>query len=94
MIEYDPMLITYVEILKYWMGKVSPYYNGKRQYRSAVFYNSPEQERLARDAVGVFSERAKGSDQKVYIDIEPVSAFYKAEEYHQNFMAKRMGVKY
>ena len=32
----------------------------------------------------------KGGQRKVYVDIEPVSAFYRGEEYHQDFLDKQM----
>ncbi len=57
------------------------------QYRSAVFYENPEQQRVLTayirqlDASGVYAE-------PIVTAVEPVQAFYPAEEYHQNFAAR------
>lgn len=87
LIEFDPTVITYEEILDHWSDMHAPFYPSKCQYRSAIFYSSEEQ----RDAANSKVEKlGKGGQRKVYVDIEPVSAFYRAEEYHQDFLAKQM----
>ena len=58
------------------------------QYRSAIFFNSPEQERLARES----KEKLQASGRfrrPIVTEITPASAFYRAEEYHQKYLAKR-----
>ena len=58
------------------------------QYRSAIFYHSPEQEAAAvaskqrMDAAGRFRR-------PIVTEITPASAFYVAEEYHQQYLEKR-----
>jgi peptide methionine sulfoxide reductase MsrA len=65
-----------------------PYAYGKRQYRSAVFYLDDEQGETARELVKRIEKRARGRE--VYIDVEKVTKFYRAEEYHQDFLDKDM----
>ena len=62
----------------------------KCQYRSAIFYCNEDQRNAALKKIEEFS---KGGERKVYVDVEPVSAFYKGEEYHQNFLEKQMSAR-
>ena len=56
------------------------------QYRSAIFYHSPEQQKLA----AVSKERAQAQfPQPIVTQIVPAPEFYRAEEYHQQYLAKR-----
>lgn len=58
------------------------------QYRSAIFFHSPEQERQARAS----REKMQASGKfrrPVVTEITPASTFYPAEEYHQKYLAKR-----
>jgi len=89
LIEYDPVLISFSDILAHWKRSARGYPGIKRQYRAAVFYTSPEQESIAKEVVETMKKENGGKD--VYIDVEPINPFYKAEEYHQHFMAKRYG---
>lgn len=86
LVEFDPSMITYEKILDEWSAQHYPYYPSGTQYRSAIFYNSEEQ-RVA--AVEKVDEMKSETDKTVYVDIEPASAFYRAEEYHQDFLNKQ-----
>ena len=87
MIEFDPNIISYEEILDEWSDQHAPYYPSKCQYKSGVWYTSDEQRIAAEKKV---EELSKGGQRKVYVDIEPVKAFYEGEEYHQNFLDKQV----
>ena len=87
LIEFDPTVITYEDILDKWAATHAPFYPSKCQYRSAIFYSNGTQRDAAKSKV---EELGNGGRRKVYVDIEPVSAFYRAEEYHQDFMDKQM----
>ena len=65
----------------------APFYPSKCQYRSAIFYCNEEQRETANQKI---QELGKNGTRKVYVDLEPVSSFYRAEEYHQNFLEKQM----
>jgi peptide-methionine (S)-S-oxide reductase len=60
------------------------------QYRSVIFFHSPEQERVAREVL----QRAQPRFNKpIVTQVEPAQTFYKAEDYHQQYLAKR-GLKH
>lgn len=89
-ITYDPAVITYEELLEiFWKthDPTTPNRQGNDvgpQYRSVVFYHSDEQRKTAEsykvqlDGSGVFKNR-------IVTEISPFSAFYPAEDYHQNY---------
>merc|ERR1711862_988567 len=83
LIEYDPSSVTYTDLIKLWADSHAPYYPSKCQYRSAIFYLNDEQKDIATKIVRGIEEK---KNVKVYTDIEPVSPFYRAEEYHQDFL--------
>ena len=87
MIEFDPAIISYEEILEDWADQHAPYYPSKCQYKSGVWFTSDEQRIAAEKKI---EELSKGGQRKVYVDIEPVKAFYRGEEYHQNFLEKQV----
>jgi len=57
------------------------------QYRSAIFYHTPEQEQQARDSKAQL-EASGTHDKPVVTQIEPATTFYAAEEYHQRYFEK------
>ncbi len=92
-IQYDADKITYKELLSVFWKHIDPTDPGGQfvdrgaQYRSAVFYHSTAQQQLAEeskkelDSSGVF-------DKPIVTEIFPFTAFYKAEEYHQDYYKK------
>uniref|UniRef100_A0A7S2EM11 peptide-methionine (S)-S-oxide reductase n=1 Tax=Trieres chinensis TaxID=1514140 RepID=A0A7S2EM11_TRICV len=82
LIEYDPSLVTFRDLLVEWANMHNPRSKRKTQYRSAIFYADDGQKRAALEAV-------KGLGRSVCTAVEPVGPFYRAEEYHQNFLARR-----
>ena len=81
LVEYDPTYLSYEDILKKWRTLGEPYPN-KRQYRSAIFTLKEEQDKIAKEFVA-------GMKHGKYVDVEPVTKFYRAEEYHQHFLGRR-----
>ncbi len=89
-ITYDPQKISFEELLEVFWKTHNPTTLNRQgadvgtQYRSAVFYHTDEQKRLAEeykhklDASGAFPNR-------IVTEITPFSVFYKAEDYHQNY---------
>jgi peptide-methionine (S)-S-oxide reductase len=56
------------------------------QYRSAVFFHSPEQQRVAQDKIrGLEAERVY--DDPIVTQVVPAGDFYVAEDYHQEYYA-------
>jgi peptide-methionine (S)-S-oxide reductase len=63
------------------------------QYRSAIYYHSPEQERTARAAIAEI-ERAGVFDAPIVTEVAPFTVFYPAEEYHQDYFRRNPGQGY
>jgi len=82
LVEFDPTVISYEDVLEHWKGMASPYPASKRQYRTAVWYLNDDQRQVAEEFV------AKMPGGK-YVDVEPATQFFLAEEYHQNFLEKQ-----
>jgi peptide-methionine (S)-S-oxide reductase len=91
---YDPAQISYEELLQiFWqchnpttMNRQGP--DVGAQYRSAIFFHTPEQEALARRSKDEL-ERSGKFKKKIVTETTPASTFYKAEEYHQQYLRKR-----
>ena len=84
-VHFNPDKISYQDLLDMVFSfhtPQDPRFAGT-QYRSAIFYHTPEQKRLAEAAV-----EARGRVGS-WVAIEPASDFYKAEEYHQKFIDKQ-----
>lgn len=90
MVEFDPSVVSYGEILDEWASLHAPFYPSSCQYRSAIFYQSDDQRDIARKKI---EELGNGGKRKVCVDLEPTSAFYKGEEYHQDFLDKQTGAR-
>lgn len=58
------------------------------QYRSAIFFHSPEQEQTARASKAALEASGK-LQRTVATVIEPAQTFYRGEDYHQQYLAKR-----
>jgi peptide-methionine (S)-S-oxide reductase len=56
------------------------------QYRSAVFYHNQEQKSLAEKLIDELNKSGKYSS-KLVTEVTPISTFYPAEDYHQNYFA-------
>ena len=93
-ITYDPGATSYGELLKVFFSVAHDPTQLNRQgndrgpqYRSAVFYGDADEKRVAEayiaqlDAAGVF-------DAPIVTTVEPLDAFYEAEDYHQDYFSK------
>jgi methionine-S-sulfoxide reductase len=93
---FDPAKLSYEELLSHFFSSHDPtsprhQNNGvKVQYRSAIFYHSEEQRRIAESMKGKISQSGKWNN-PVVTEITPVTEFYPAEEYHQNYLQKISG---
>jgi len=87
-IEFDPDTISFEDLVVEWARMHKPIRQTSRQYRSVIFYGDEEQKMLAEDAVRGMRQQF-GSIVSIFVDIEPWSRFYRAEEYHQDYYAKK-----
>ena len=60
------------------------------QYRSVIFYHTPEQELSARRSIEELEKSGRFSN-RIVTEIVPATTFYKAEEYHQKYYEKKGG---
>ena len=90
-LEFDPSVISYRDILEIFFTIHDPTTPDRQgndvgtQYRSAIFFTSPEQETTARK---VMAEMAAVWDAPIVTQIVPQETWYKAEEYHQKYFAQ------
>uniref|UniRef100_A0A7R9Z4T8 peptide-methionine (S)-S-oxide reductase n=1 Tax=Pseudictyota dubia TaxID=2749911 RepID=A0A7R9Z4T8_9STRA len=92
LVEFDPKVVTFEELLVDF-GRMHTPTASSRQYRSVIFYSNQEQQEQAEE----FLEGLRGTYRgvrEVATKIEPMTRFYKAEEYHQHYIAKRQGNSY
>jgi peptide-methionine (S)-S-oxide reductase len=89
LIEFDPDVVSYEHLLISWSRMHSPTNtHSKCQYRAAVWYLNSDQKA---EAEGFLQGMRALSTAKVTSKVEPVTRFYKAEEYHQNYLSKMGG---
>jgi methionine-S-sulfoxide reductase len=93
---FDPTQLSYEELLSHFFSSHDPtsprhQSNGvKVQYRSAIFYHSEEQHRIAERVKEKVSQSGKWPN-PVVTEITPATEFYLAEAYHQNYLQKISG---
>lgn len=87
-VKYDPKQVSYEKLLDTFWVNVDPldskgqFCDKGDQYRSAIFYENPEQQQLATASK---TEVAQQLDAPIATDILPAAPFYDAEDYHQNY---------
>ncbi len=93
-VEYDPSEISYEELLNVFWDNHNPTTLNRQgpdvgtQYRSAIFFHTPEQEAAARASMEELGRSGRFS-RPIVTQIEPAKPFYRAEEYHQQYLEKR-----
>lgn len=89
-VTYDPSEITYKELLDVFWRQIDPtdadgqFADRGSQYRTAIFYRSEEQKRLAEESKSELQE-SRRFDKPIVTEILKASTFYKAEDYHQDY---------
>src|SRR5215468_5927858 len=93
-VDYDPAAVSFDKLLDvFWNGHNPTQLNRQgpdvgTQYRSVIFFHTPEQEAEARA-----SKEERGQSGKyrrpIVTEIVPATAFWRAEEYHQQYLEKR-----
>jgi peptide-methionine (S)-S-oxide reductase len=92
-VTYDPSKVTYGQLLKVFFSVAHDPTQLNRQgpdtgtqYRSAIFYSTPEQQRVARAYIAQLGA-AKVFRRPIVTEVSPLQAFYPAEAYHQDYLA-------
>jgi peptide-methionine (S)-S-oxide reductase len=91
-VEFDPSQISYEQLLDVFWSNHNPTTLNRQgpdvgtQYRSVIFYHSPEQKATAEKSK---TEQAARLPRAIVTQIEPAPKFWRAEEYHQRYLEKR-----
>jgi peptide-methionine (S)-S-oxide reductase len=94
LVEFDPAKVSYDDLLKvFWenhdptqVNRQGPDYG--KQYRTAIFFHSPEQEAAAKKSKQALEASGK-LRRPVATEITAAGPFWRAEEYHQRYLEKR-----
>jgi peptide-methionine (S)-S-oxide reductase len=93
-IEYDPERVSFEQLLDVFWANHNPTTLNRQgpdigtQYRSAVFYHDEDQ-RIQAEASKQAQEASGRFRRPIVTEITPASTFWRAEEYHQRYLAKR-----
>jgi peptide-methionine (S)-S-oxide reductase len=93
-VDYDPAKVRYEQLLDLFFELHDPTQLNRQgpdwgtQYRSAVFYHSPEQEAAAKAVIARLTEE-KRFRKPIVTQVVPAQTFWRAEEYHQRYLEKR-----
>jgi len=93
-VTFDPARITYDKLLEVFWDVHDPTQLNRQgpdigtQYRSAIFFHSPEQERAALASRDRLAQNGLAG-RRIVTEIVPAAPFYMAEDYHQQYLEKR-----
>ncbi len=93
-VEFDPAVVSYNELLDIFWDNHDPTTLNRQgpdvgtQYRSVIFYYSPEQKAAAEQSKAGHDQSGRFR-RPIVTQIEPAPPFYRAEEYHQRYLEKR-----
>jgi peptide-methionine (S)-S-oxide reductase len=96
-VEFDPDIVSLVELLEVFFAVHDPTTRDRQgpdvgsQYRSAVFYETPDQQETAERVIEELEGEAYDG---IVTEVAPLKRFYRAEEYHQDYYAKNPNQPY
>ena len=91
-VQFDPNVVSFRNILDVFFTIHDPTTLNRQgndvgtQYRSAIFYHSPEQQRIANETIAEFN-RERVWDRTIVTEVSAAQTFYPAEDYHQEYYA-------
>ena len=94
-VDFDSQKITYNQLLDAFFALHDPTTMNRQgpdwgaQYRSAIFFHSPEQEAEAKAKIEQLTHEGRFKPKRIVTKIEPAQTFWRAEEYHQRYLEKR-----
>jgi len=92
-VQFDPQLVSFEKLLALFFEMHNPTTLNRQgpdvgsQYRSAIFFHSPAQEKVALQAIEALDQSGRWS-QPVVTQVEAAIPFWPAEEYHQRYLEK------
>jgi len=90
---FDPAIVSFREILEVFFVIHDPTTLNQQgndvgtQYRSAIFYHSPEQKKVAEELIAELTKQQL-YNRPIVTELVPAVEFYEAEEYHQEYFAR------
>ena len=91
---FDPGKISYADLLKIFWESHNPTQGMRQgndvgsQYRSAIFYHSPEQQAVAEQSLAAYQKRLTDAGyREITTEVVPAGDFYFAEDYHQQYLS-------
>jgi peptide-methionine (S)-S-oxide reductase len=98
-VTFDPAVVSFRELLEVFFTIHDPTTLNRQgadvgtQYRSAVFYHSPEQKQVAEQVIAELNQ-AQIWNAPIVTEVTPLTQFYPAEDYHQEYFARNPGQGY
>ena len=98
-VEYDPQQISYRDLLTVFFASHDPTTVNRQgndvgpQYRSVIFYSSEEQKGEAESFIKEINASSPSGESAV-TELEPLEAFYEAEDYHKNYFETHKDAAY
>jgi len=98
-ITFDPAVLSYKDILRVFFTMHDPTTLNRQgadvgtNYRSVIFYDNPEQETQASEVIREIVD-ARVWDASIVTELQPLKAFYRAEEYHQEYFKNNPSQSY
>jgi peptide-methionine (S)-S-oxide reductase len=92
-VTYNPAITSYTDLLDLFWNIHDPTIRNRQgpdigaQYRSVIFYHNAEQEKLARESKEKLNASGRYPE-KIVTEILPATTFWKAEDYHQQYLEK------
>lgn len=89
---FDPAIVSYDDLVRLFFQLHDPTQLNRQgpdwgtQYRSIIFFHSPEQKQIAERIKQEAQQNIRGT---IVTAVEPAQTFYRAEEYHQRYLEKR-----
>lgn len=93
-VRYDPERVSLEELVRLFLNMIDPFSLNKQggdegtRYRTGIYYENGDDRDVIENVLGSFEESAC---RKSAVEIQPLRCFYKAEEYHQDYLDKNPG---
>jgi peptide-methionine (S)-S-oxide reductase len=94
-LDFDPAKVSFEQLLDAFFSLHDPTTLNRQgpdwgtQYRSAIFFHSPEQEAEALAKIDQLNSAGRFEPKRIVTKVEPAQTFWRAEEYHQKYLEKR-----
>ncbi len=98
-VRFDPAIVSFREVLEVFFAIHDPTTLNRQgadagtQYRSAIFFHSPEQQQVAERTIAELNA-AKIWDRPIVTEVTPLDTFFPAEDYHQGYYRNHPGQGY